>query len=333
MANKEANNFLYNEDIKERFLTNYINKRTAESVRSILYKTATYERDEWDHDLYDCSLSEIKDFLDYCSPSTEKAATVLLSIIRKYIQWAMSEGYSRTNIDITKSLRKNMLSNHINTIGYKTQYLRNKEEFYNLLDFCINYQDSGGMVLMYSGINGQEHIEATSLRVEDCYFDQLNDFQKNKIKVKRNGEIKTFTIDPKCAEILYLATKEEEYQKRNDLSKSKCRINYVIKTHYVLRPVHEKGFVGDGRISGQIINQRIKKIAKLFDQDPQGRNIKRLNPQTIFYSGLFHYLLDLEKEKGELTMDDYKQANERWGIGTVVPFETKDKLDQFKKMI
>jgi hypothetical protein len=116
--------------------------------------------------------------------------------------------------------------------------------------------------------------------------------------------------------------------------KIKKREVALANSPYLIRPGQRKG--GDTQISGQIVNQRIKKISNLYNSDsdsPNERNLSRLNPKNIFYSGLFHTLQKLEEQKGELTGDDYENVMKQYGISNIIWYNIRNKYKTFKEMV
>lgn len=308
MEKKEI--FLYNAETKERFLSLYSNKNTNTLYRKIFAKFAEDEESKG-KDIYDYNLSELQDLLAIYSAKTTTSIVVAMTVIRKYIQWAISEGLTSANLDITKVLRRSDIKQFTSKTAINLQYISSREELHEIFEFCDNAQDSAIIALLYEGIDGKKHENITNLKISDC------DFENNIVRI----DTKEIEIPSRSMREIYDATQEITYQRANG------KEFLLHETEYVIRqiPVKIKN-LGNSPVDSQVINIRVAKIAKLFGKP-------FLNPKTVFMSGLFNYLSNIEEEKGSLDTEDYIKAHIKYGLSENTWFSTKDSYLMFKEYI
>jgi site-specific recombinase XerD len=295
---------------------------TIELYYKCLLKISEYEEEEWQDDIFNKTPDQMEDFLDYQETSTAKSGSVMITALRKYVQWAISEGYSRSNFDFSKMIRLKKIKTHVSINAFKTQYITNQDELWNICNFCANAQDSILFILPYFSIDGVAHKEQTSIQIEDV--------QDNGININRDGEVKFIEIPERFMVFIRDAVTETTYYKNNDMSEgSKAKSFELAPSNYLLKMANKRGLSTVGEIEKQIINQRIKKIIELFHM----RNIKRLNPGSILISGLFDYLKNIENQKNtELDRVDYEEALCYYNINKNLWADYKIKYELFKEV-
>lgn len=331
---------LYHEPTKERFLDSLKNKdTTVESYKKYLKTMGRYE---WkvDKDLYDLTLDEILDMFSSLQTSSNDTLAVMLTTLKNYRRWAMSERLMSSNIDDALVLTNADIKQFVSKTKYKNKYFKNIEQLKNLVDFCINFQDKAMFILPYYGIDGTAHEELRNLKISDC------DFENCTVKVNRNGKIVTINIPFEFMQYIKVASKEYEYRQKNGvMDVHKRRISDLCSNEYVLRPaqlslriankrignISEKDF----KISSQIINQRMKSIAEIYSQQKDlMENREKLNPQNIMWSGIFHTLYNKEQEK-ELTQQDIEDICEQYNLNKDINnvCDIRNKYETFKYIL
>lgn len=311
---------MYNPQVKERFIIEtYENINTQNTMRHNFHRFKDFE-EFYEKDLYAFNYNEMKDLITGMNSKTAKSLDSKISIISSYLEWARKEHYHNNYIKISDLITKSDVRNNISTYAITEQYLKNKEELFNIVDFCVNKQDAVLFVLAYEGVRGVELEEMRNLKVSDC------DFENNTLRLTGSYDgigISTYeriiTVAPESMKIIKEATQETEYYKSNGNVNPNCKapIFKIAKSEYVVRyTVSRKNSVSD-RVDMQNLNKRIRKIALLYDRP-------MLQATTLFYSGILHKLSELEKQKGELTVQDYKAINERYGLAVISYWDTKD---------
>lgn len=317
----------YNEQVKKRFIEvmqQRYKPNTVDLYSKCLNKLSEYERDEWKDDVYNQSERQLKDFLDYCESSAAKSGNVMMTVIRKYVQWAISEGYSKSNFDFTQMIDVNKIKTHVNINAIKTQYIKDQDELFSICMFCANAQDAVGFVLTYFGIDGEKHSEMINLA--------RSDIKENGVTIQRNLKEFFIEIPERFLEVIRDAVDEAVYYKYNNMDNqtTKAKSYELSQTGYVLKVAKGNNNQKIDEISPQIINQRLKKIARLYDM----RNLSRLNPKNVLISGMFDALRRIENDKqGELNKINYETVLEQYNISLNLWNDYKVKYDMFKEAI
>lgn len=335
---------LYNEDAKLRFLDSLTNSPSTKlSYKRYLKSLSRYE---WkiNKDLYELTLAEIFDMFSALQTASEETTSVMLTILKKYRQWAMKEGLMSSLIDDAIALSKGDLKRIISKTKYRNKYFKNFEQLKDVIDFCINFQDKVLFILPYYGIDGKEHSEMTNLKLSDC------DFENDTIKVSRNDSVVTISIPHEFMEYIEKAAKEYEYRQNNGIKdKHKEKYSSLCITNYVLRPAeiskiraidklkdNETFDIKEFKIQPQIINQRIGKIAKGYYTTEPGiiENREKLNPQNILWSGVFHTLYNKEQQD-RLTNEDIGKVCNIYDLSTDINniCDVRNKYETFKEIL
>jgi site-specific recombinase XerD len=320
--------YFYNKEVKDQFL-DFIKETQKVTTWKLYYKQLSklseYERDEWQDDVFNVTNKEIDDFLDYIETSSIQTKDVFRTIIKRYIQWSITQGYSKSNFDFTQMINSTGSKKHINTNAAKVQYIWSQDELYKICNFCANAQDAICFVLPYFSIDGISHEEILNLTQKDIK-------ENGVIARKDNGEERFVEIPERFLEVIRDAAEEQTYYKNNNMCTADTKFTsfemqpsqYVIKIANKMQDWH----MTDAKINPQIVNQRIKKILLLYDD----RNIKRLNPKNLFLSGLFDYFRTKEDEQGaELSREQYLEGLRRYNIPETLISMYKEKYKLFKQ--
>lgn len=176
------------------------------------------------------------------------------------------------------------------------------EEFDELLKILINAQDRALITLLREGAKGEDNEELINLRKSDI------DYKNNILTLTRNnGDMRKIEVSSRTIEILDETIYEKEYYKNNGELDGFFRSPkfYLANTEYILRPA---GRSRTGKIKSQNVHRRLKIIGSIIDN-------RFLTPTTVWYSGIIEYAKRYKKEnnKDELSTDDYKAINRRFG--------------------
>lgn len=330
METKKQN--LYNEEIKERFITNnYQNIASQSTIRANFARMTPFEN-FYEKDLFSFNYNEFKDLLLGLNCSTPKGLDSIVSLISNYLIWTRIQNYHGNCVDITSLIFREDIRKNVSKLAFKGQYLRDEEELYNLVDFCVNKQDAVLFVLCYEGVRGYELEELANLRTQDCNFQNntltVSGFHREKDSkgnvIKRIPYERVITIDPRSMNVIKDATEETVYYKKNGMIDTACTapLYKITKTDYVVRYTGNRKNIIQNTLDTQSINKRISKIANLYDKP-------MLQATTIFISGLMNFLRKLERQEGTLTIADFKAAHTRYGKAPEQYWDTKDLYEIF----
>lgn len=324
--------FLYNEEVKNFFLTQYekdddsieeseTKKKgtTRKNYESVLSKIGFYE-ELIGKDLYNFSYSEIDDLLTWYNCKTKKAFDSIKSIIGVYVRWAHAKEFINSPLDLTKLIWKSDVAKKVNNFAMDNQYLKDKEEAYYIAkEYCVNRQDGVLFILPYFGVKGKNLEEIRNLKIEDC------DFKHNTLIVHNDkGDKREITMEERAMELIKEAIEETEYEKNNGRIDSAPTVTTykIMPSEYVIRYTGDRKDSPD-RVDYQVINKRIEKISAFYGKP-------YINATNLTMSGILHHLKEVEIEKGILAVEDYKNAREKFGLNPDRYYDTRDLYNSWK---
>lgn len=312
---------MYNEDIKNKFLSNYSNVNTQTLYRKLLSKFGAYEKNV-DKDLYTFDIDEIGELLYWYSPKSRNSASTALSVIKMYRSFAVREGYTNIHLDFSRLIGDNDINMFLNRKALPYSYLKSAEEFYEIVNHLENYQDAIILILLWNGIDGFKHSEIVNLKVKDC------DFEKNRIYLyNSNGKlVREVEMSPRDMAYVKDSTEETIYKKGNGKAKGKCTSRELIKNDYVLRVPVSKSHPWNAKIDAQVIDTRMKRIKEWCDKI-------HLSPQNIVTSRVMIHLSEIDETNGELTHSDFEDVNKKFGVNVKQLYNMKETYEMFKKDI
>lgn len=325
--------YLYNEPLKLKFL-DFVRDNKSFATYDLYYKELSklshYERDEWKNDVFNVSDDDITDFINACETPSFQSRDIFRSIIRLYVRWVHGQNTERPQFDLTELVKFPNPKVNLNINGVKIQYIKDERELHDIcFDFCANAQDAVCFVLPYYSLSGNSHEEILNLT--------KHDIKKNGVIARKNDGRERFVEIPEpFLSVLSDANEETTYFKNNNMCKSyeqgmrSCYSFEMQPSEYVLKVANYMKDYHSNGVTPQIISQRVKKIAKLYDK----RNLFRLNPQTIKMSGLFNLFRKMEKVKGgSLERKDYVEALEKYDVSKGLLSSYKAKYKLFKELV
>lgn len=312
---------MYNEDIKNKFLSNYSNVNTQTLYRKLLSKFGAYEKSV-DKDLYQFDVEEIGNLLYWYSPKSRNSASTALSVIKMYRSFSVREGFTTIHLDFSRLIGDNDINMFLNRKALPYSYLKSEQEFYEIVNHLENYQDAIILILLWNGIDGFKHSEIVNLKVGNC------DFEHNRIVIldQNNNLVREVEMSQKDMNYVKDATEEVIYKKGNGKAKGKCTSRELIKNDYVLRVPVSKSHAYNAKIDAQVIDTRMKRIKEWCDKI-------HLSPQNIVTSRVMIYLSEIEDRNGILTHGDFEDANKKFGVNVKQLYNMKETYEMFKKDI
>jgi integrase len=315
---------LFNRDFKNRFISQY-DESTQVSLSYVFRKAAELEY-SLGKDVYDFNREELDNLFYVFDCKSKDSVASKISIVNKYIDFAIEQGFLKTGINLTKNfVGQEYYEKYISKIAERKKYLT-KEQFENLLDFCVNDQDRAIFALLYEGARGRQEEENSleeliNLKLSDC------NLETNEVKLTRNnGETRTIVVSNETMEILKFADAQKTYLRGNgEISEwMKAKKNDKMKLHqngHILKPT---GIADFGLISEQSIRQRITGIRKRYGMNPF------ITVANIWYSGMVEYGKKIKQEKGkDLEGEDYREICIRFGHDPVYYSKIKSRIEKY----
>jgi integrase len=322
---------LYNKEIKEDFIANWCNEGyTADSYRNTLRIASVIEND-LDKDIFEFNNFEFADLLRSFRATTLRSLNTSLTILRRYVEWAVTEGHCDEILLVTKMFNKEKLAQYLNKSA--TSKFITWDELNKMVDTFIqeynenyNYQDIVLLYLTYEGLRGNNNCELTNLKVENV------DFENKIIYIKdENGNVqREIKAHPRTIEMIERAIDEDHYNKlprkkeEKKLKESTLATGYeLVRNQYVLRqPVKEDkekmvGHAENEPVTWFTINSRIKRLAVRM-------NKLYMTTVSVHQSGMLNRVAEIEESKGDLTTEDYKSVARQFGINESGYFSIKE---------
>lgn len=288
-----SDKLLYNEDLKRRFLNSLDCKENtvkfSEHVLSKAYKTEI----DYDRDICNADTEMFENFIRSLEAKSLASLTVQNSIINKYIEFAIREGYVPSRINIAELFPRELLRKYVMPIALDNKHITEKE-LEEVIKDCANYSDACMISLFFDLVKGVRFCELTNLRKTDV------NFETNELKLRNEKDeiVRTAKVSERSIKLIQDTITEEMYIPKNgEEAKSNRKNYYVANTIYVFRPI---GKNKTGKLDKQIISRRVSDIVKHFGNP-------FLKAQNLWMSGVIHFTKNYiqEKELTELNMYNY----------------------------
>src|SRR5579875_26870 len=197
-------NKLYNEEIKERFLSQYENEDTRKTIRNVFQKTELVER-VLEKDIFEMNLTELGKCIENTTPFTKNVSISTGRFLSNYISYCTKQGLRQSNINPLKGIDNNWYDQFVSKNKIHYSY----DEFFGLLEELPNGQDQALLALIWHGIMGEGFEELRQLKFEDVKWD------KNTVFVSQRDYY--VPVDEKTIHYLDKAYKQiTYYQCKND---------------------------------------------------------------------------------------------------------------------
>ncbi|MEK4228601.1 HNH endonuclease [Solibacillus sp. FSL H8-0538] len=206
-------------------------------------------------DIYDFNLKEMEQLLKSYNLSTEESIRTRLSLLKSYINYCVEMEFAKFNL-----LGKSMSSQWIKSLVPPHKPYLLDSEFEEIIEKCINPQDSIILQLLFEGVGGDRFSELLNLKMEDVNID------KNMLKLNDNGEIRHLVVSEKCIELILKANDQKQYFLKNGTSEAKTTVFPLIESEYVIKKIKKGRHKEDiNPNSGRfLISRRIESLADIF---------------------------------------------------------------------
>lgn len=304
---------LYNPELKKRFLKTYTNEETRNRYEQRFSATYLYES-KLDKDLYEFSLNEIKDMFAAFNLSSLDTLRTDRSVFKNYVDFCIKEHIQINNklliVNPFDSLSNDILDKLVSKLRREEKNIKNYEEYYDILDSCINAQDAVCFIFCFHGIKAK-YIPYIKEENYDFKTKTLNFMEKVYSFSKKEASL----IERAVNETTYYAVKyygerwEEQEKKQEELKdkrkkdrKSRAVLTlsaspYIIKGCYI----NEEALRQKEPVKAQVVSLRIKRTSQYILEKPM------LNSQTVYQSKMYLMLEEIEKNKGKITNEDAKE--------------------------
>jgi integrase len=277
---------LYNQEIKEKFLSTYENEQTQNTIRRVFYKSELIES-VLEKDLYAFTLSEIGKTISNANPYSSSVARSLGRFISQYISWALP--YRNSNINPLQGVTPDWFDQFVD----KTKKIHyNYTEFLELLNEMNNAQDQCVLSLLFEGMNGNSFSELRDLTFEDI------DWDNNEIYIKERDQ--SIVVSSECMKYLDKAYNQETYYTYNPETKEH-KEKLLLNSKYVLKNV-KSGRTSEGTpVSMAVIYNRLNSLKLEL-------GLEYLTSNAVRQSGIIWECIKIYNRDGHF--GDYEQFAE-----------------------
>lgn len=299
---------MYNEEVKNEFLSMYDGIDTRKTYRRIFEKSYHLEN-KLKKDLCNFDKDEIEDVLYDLNPLTKTSSETNGRIITSYITWCIERKYADTTVNILKSVDSSWFEKFVDK--NKKLYF-SEEEIRAIENKCENLQDAVIIRMLFCGINGKESIEIRMLNRNDVNGNTLT------LRNKDWEEIRKVEVDDRTIKMIQGAFIETKYVKRNGMMKENIHVrdfNDLVDNNFIVRNSMLGKIVKSevDPVVPSVIYRRVSVIGEVLD-------IPFFTTKNIFRSGVIHMGYKILKEKHEkgivtiLTTEDYIKIAEQFNI-------------------
>ncbi|MBL4951040.1 site-specific integrase [Neobacillus sp. YIM B02564] len=296
---------LYNEELKEKFLSTYNNEPTQETIRNVFRKTYLIEN-TLEKDMFDMNLTQLGKCIENTNPSTSNAARANMRFISNYLTWCTENGYRKSNINPLKTIDVDWADQFID----KTKKIHfSYNEFINLLEdkIIMNYQDKALMMLMWNGIIGEEFSQLRDLKYTDINFDNHTIYVK-----ERDYHV---PVDKKTLYYLEKTNNEKTYYNYNQVTKE-FNEKELLESPYVFKIVKSPRGEPNKPVGHNLIYRRIHILKELLE-------LHYLTPQSIKQSGMIYESVQQYIMNGELGYKQFEVVGNKYDYSKITTIDGK----------
>lgn len=306
-------NSLYNSEVKEKFLKalqDSSSENTVVAYKRILRKASKIET-RLNKDLYNFHMQEIEQFIIELDPASLSSAIHGVSIVYTYIRWAIKEGLTKGNLEVSdffrgKETAEKVMNKQRNVFTY--------DQIKEVIKKTENDQDKALILALFLGIMGKKLNEISNLKFKDInrennVIDIRGEESARKLKLE-NEEQK------ELIELLMNAYQQEKYIKNNGaIGKIKSPRRPLVRNEHIFRPmirtVSSEGLpeVTSSTVSYFTIRNRIVILAEQF-------NLPTFGAVNIRNSGMLFMAYQEYKANGErLTKESKRKIYKFYNVG------------------
>ena len=275
---------MYNEKTKAIFLESLPTEDMQRMFISIFKRTEPYEaKQQKDVSMFD--MKECMDLLVDLNPKSSGHIGSLLSQFNKYAEWTIKGSDMSKNywglIPVDESYA---------TQSFASRYVKDLDELSNIVDIGLESPfDKYVVYLLFAGIMGEGFSELT--QIKDTDVDLLG--KTINTNRRRHSNIPEYLVKIAASNDYYEERKPRDYA-----------------SPYFVKPYKTKHLLGEP-IAYQGVHRVFQKLNKNYNRE--SGDAKEFTPTTIWRSGLFSSLHNLEQLKGDLVTDDFIHVSEVYG--------------------
>lgn len=297
MSNRIYEDKMYNEELKEQFISEY--GKGTQKIISRIFKISNSIENDLKKDLYSFSREELRRLMFLFMPTTENSSRHNVSWVSKYIDWAIDNGYK-------KGL------NPLDTVGsdWHKQFVNNNikkfwtdNEINGIIQKCANAQDAVIISLLFNGVGGEGHSELLNLTKAD-----VDAFNSKLHLIAEDGSKRTVVVNENCIKLCEAALREDTYEKMNGNTSPDNRADLanLVDNDFVIRSANTNT-EHFNEAEKNIVYRRLSKLANEINEP-------NFAPRYIAYSGMLAMAKELYSKSGKLDKEEYKLIAEQFNF-------------------
>lgn len=301
---------LYNEEIKTEFLDSIDLGDGSIKTYTNTLRAANFTERILDKDLYDFTLSEIEDVINSKNPFKIETVKNHVSVIRRYIQWAIDKELRGNNTNPLHTVTDNWLESLVDK-DRRIAYTMN--EMKGFISKMVNAQDRAIFQLILNGAWGKAASEITDFTIHDI------DADNNKITLgKGTDHERKVKVDEGVIKDLLDAHEQHMYifnngKKSAKMYRQEAQLKY---SDYVLKNIISKREEQSEQVAKNTVYIRIRKVKESLKLEP-------LTAQTVRYTGMLYYANKYLETHDELDDKIIDWIGKRFGIHSSVATHTQ----------
>lgn len=290
-------NKIYNEEIKEKFLSTYDNQGTQATLRHVFFKTFLIE-DVLNKDLANFNLDQIGKCIANASPHNNQTARSIGRFISGYLDWSIEEGLrENSNINPIKGISPSWYDAFVDK--KKVHYSYN--EFIDLLSSMSNGQDQMFLSLIFSGLMGRSFGELRELKITDINFDT------NQVYVKERDIY--ITIEDELMKFIEKGVNQNSYFTYNNET-GEHNERPLVESSYIFKNVQSPRTSSASNVNPSVFYNRLNNMRLEHD-------LEYLTPNACKQSGVIYQCYLLYQEYGKLEYEEFSKLSEKYELPMV----------------
>jgi integrase len=287
-------NKLYNEAIKEKFLSTYDNEQTQKTLRNVFYKTELIES-VLEKDLYDFSLEEIGKAIENTNPHNNNVSRSTGRFISQYLSFCIEERIRTNKINPLKGVLPEWYDKFVDK-SKKIHY--SYDEFIELLEDerMMNGQDQAFLFLIFEGLMGQKFSQLQNLKFSDI------DWDNNTVYVKERDE--HIKVSEDCIKYLQKAYNQNTYYQWNSTNKE-FNEKELLPSEFIFKNVKSPRGIENQALKINVFYSRLHALKEIFELD-------YLTPNAIRQSGMIWEAVKKYNEEGVLGYDQLAKVGDKY---------------------
>lgn len=325
--------YIFNVDseIKQEYL-NEKPTATAKSDSFVLRLADEYE-EIMNKPIYNMSYPELKELIaTQFKNSSTKAIMKNVSILKTYIDFCISKNLVLHGENRLATFSIDDAKEFVHKQALINKFIDKKKlmEYQNIL---CNAQDVLLLELLYIGVKGRPSKEGTLEEVINLTIDDIDEKNNMLTLTQNNGKHRIIKVEASTIELIKETYEQEYYIENNGEQTNNPRLSEPRKTK--INKVENYIFRVPGRnkyelFKPNLLNSRMKRIQK-YVGNPY------LNYTSLYNSGMIQMAIDIYREKGEVTKEDYVSICDRYNYGGDNPerywFNLKSLFEQYKELL